>query len=423
MSSEFTNIINALSKFLEPKFVKKLEYSGEEETIKIESIDDIKNLPLEIFNFIDKDEANYLEEFLEISNIVEASKFKNIKTREKFDEKIKALYKKYPQFEKKLEKAITISSIISSIKDDTISGDTTQQKVVVIGLDNAGKTAIITKFGGKLGIDDLVGLKPTKGVKRKLIEGSGLDLFVWDLGGQKEYRNKYLKYPEQYFLQIDLLLYVIDVQDSERFAASFEYFEKILEILGNLEENPYLLIFLHKYDPDLKGEPTIELNVEFLKDNLKELFERIELKLDYEIYLTSIYSLISNEPKFSKYIKDVMKSNYSVSDPTITRIDGLGEIVEGLMNAIIKLSESISSQLSAIEQRIEAIEGREYLEVPSEIPSEIPSEVPPEVPSEVPPEEPIHLEESNIEPPKPNSRSSILGELKDLFKKKQKLDL
>ena len=89
--------------------------------------------------------------------------------------------------------------------------------------------------------------------------------------------------------------------------------------------------------------------------------------------------------------------------------------MEGLMNAIIKLSESISLQLSAIEQRIEAIEGREYLEVPSEIPSEIPSEVPSE--------EPIHLEESNIEPPKATSRSSILGELKDLFKKKHKLDL
>jgi len=407
MESEFSNLINALSKFLEPKLVKKLEFSSRGETITLESIDDIKKLPLEIYNFIDKDEAKYLEEFLEISNIVEASKFKNIKTREKFDEKIKALYKKYPKFEKKLEKAITISSIISSIKDDAIS-DKKQQKVVVVGLDNAGKTAILTKFGGKLGINDLASLKPTKGVKRKVIEGSNLDLLVWDMGGQKEYRSKYLKNPEQYFLQIDLLIYVIDVQDSERFDSSFDYFENILDIIVNLEENPYIIVFIHKYDPDLKSDPTILLNVEFLKDNLKELFDNRELKFDYEIYLTSIYSLISNEPQFSKYIKDIMKINIgNLTNPTVRKVEGLGEILELTLNAVVRLSESISLQMSAIEQRLEAIEGGAYLAAQSGEPIEIRG----------PPRGPPGSS------PRVDARSRVLNELKDLFDKKKKLDI
>ncbi|MFW9898847.1 MAG: ADP-ribosylation factor-like protein [Candidatus Thorarchaeota archaeon] len=400
MSTEFTNVIQALSKFLEPKLVKKLEFSSRGETIKLESTDDIKNLPLETYNFIGEDEAKYLEEFLEISNIAEAAKFRNIKIREKFDEKIKALFKKYPKFEDKLEKAITISSIISSIKSDAISIDKENQKVIVVGLDNAGKTAILTKFGGKLGIMDLANLKPTKGVKRKVIESSNLDLFIWDMGGQKQYRSKYLKNPDQYFLQIDLLIYVIDVQDSERFESSFDYFETILDTLVKLDENPYILIFIHKYDPDLKRDPTILLNVEFLKDNLKELFNHREIKFDYEVYLTSIFSLISNEPQFSKYLKDIMKAPYGITDPTVKRVEGLGEILEETLNAVIRLSESISLQLSAIEHRLEAIEGGAVHSVGS-----------------------IEAQGSQQIPPKADVRSRVLDELKDLFDKKKKLNI
>lgn len=400
MTTEFTNVIKALSKFLEPKLVKKLEFSGRGETIKLESIDDIKNLPLETYNFVDENEAKYLEEFLEISNIAQAAKFRNIKIREKFDEKIKALFKKYPKFEDKLEKAITISSIISSIKSDAISADKEKQKVIVVGLDNAGKTAILTKFGGKLGITGLANLKPTKGVKRKVIEGSHLDLFIWDMGGQKQYRSKYLKDPDQYFLQIDLLIYVIDVQDSERFESSFDYFETILDTIVKLDENPYLLIFIHKYDPDLKSDPAILLNVEFLKDNLKELFNHREFKFDYEIYLTSIFSLISNEPQFSKYLKDIMKSPYGITDPTVKRVEGLGEILEETLNAVIRLSESISLQLSALEHRLEAIEGGAAQSGGS-----------------------IEAQGSQQIPPKPDVRSRVLNELKDLFDKKKKLSI
>ena len=190
------------------------------------------------------------------------------------------------------------------------------QKVVVIGLDNAGKTAILTKFGGRLGITDLANLKPTKGVDRHYIESekSDLDLYIWDMGGQLEYRNKYLENPEQYFLEIDLLIYVIDVQDEDRFPESFEYFEEVLKILALLEENPFILIYIHKVDPDLKHEPEVLLNIELLKDNLNQLLTHYGF--DYEAYLTSIFSLISNEPEFSKYIKEVMKSADSLTNPT-----------------------------------------------------------------------------------------------------------
>ncbi|MFX1354735.1 MAG: ADP-ribosylation factor-like protein, partial [Promethearchaeota archaeon] len=160
----------------------------------------------------------------------------------------------YPELEKKLKKAITISSIVVNVKDQEEVFEKKAQKIMIIGLDNAGKTAILTKYGGRLGIDELANLKPTKGVHRQFIktEESELDVFIWDMGGQKQYRNKYMKHPELYFLQIDLLIYVIDIQDSERFAESFEYFEEILQILTTLEENPFIVIYIHKVDPDIK---------------------------------------------------------------------------------------------------------------------------------------------------------------------------
>ena len=107
-----------------------------------------------------------------------------------------------------------------------------------------------------------------------------------------------------------------------------------------LEENPYILVFIHKYDPDLKRDSTVLLSVELLKDSLEDLFKNENN--DFEIYLTSIYSLISSEPDFSRYIKDIMKSRNALTDPTVKKLDGFAKILKENMNLVIRLSESLS---------------------------------------------------------------------------------
>ena len=310
---------------------------------------------------------------------------------------------KSPDIESNLKKVITISSIISAIKEEKESFEPDAQKVVVVGLDNAGKTAILSQFGGRLGINDLKALQPTKGVERKhlKVEDSDIDLFLWDLGGQIQYRNKYIQNPEKYFLKTDLLIYVIDVQDPDRFPESFEYFEEIVEILQILEEDPFVMVYIHKYDPDLKGEPEVLLNIELLKDNLNQLLS--EYGFDYEAYLTSIYSLITNEPQFSRYIKDVMKSTDSLTNPTLKKVEGLGKTLEETMNAVIRLSESISKQLNDMDSRLRAIESGAFQMAQGGVPISF------QPPSEA----------SNPG----NSRLKVLDELKQLFDKKKKLDL
>jgi len=221
MSTNITKIINIISKFLDSSVVK---------TKNLKQLEDVLKLPIYSYKFLEKSEAKILKELLDVSNIEEASKLdkenpferleniestkdpiKAAEVQEELYEKLETLVKQNPDLEKNLKKAITISSIIANIKEDQAGFEKVAQKIVVVGLDNAGKTAILTKFGGKLGIADLATLKPTKAVERHLIktEDSELDLLIWDMGGQLEYRNKYLEYPERFFLQSDLLIYTL----------------------------------------------------------------------------------------------------------------------------------------------------------------------------------------------------------------------
>ena len=416
MPSDIANIINIFSKFLDPKVTK---------ADKFKTIEEIKKLPVHSYKFITKSDAKILKGLLKISNIEEISKlkrenpFENLsifgetkdplevtELQQEFDNKVATIKAENPELEQAVKKAIFISSIITNMVDEGEILQKSAQKVIVIGLDNAGKTAILSKFGGRLGITDLANLTPTRGVDRRHIEtaSSDIDLYIWDFGGQEMFRSKYFEKPEQYFLQTDLLIYVIDVQDPERYAESFEYFEQILEILSTLEEEPFLLIYIHKSDPDLKRDPETLLNIELLKDNLNQLLTTYDY--DYEAYLTSIFSLITNEPEFSKYIKEVMKSTDSLTNPTLKKVEGLGKTLEETMNAVIRLSESLSKQLSELDHRLRAIESGAFQIAQSGVPIGIAN--------------PNQATETGSPG---DSRLNVLDELKQLFEKKRKLNL
>ncbi len=412
MSTEDFSLIKLVSKFLNPKSVK---------VGKLKEIDDVLKLHLDSYKFIDKEESTIMKQLLDISTIGDASKlnkdnpFESITQIEETDEtlelaidlqnKIAQLKEKYPSLETKLKKMVTISSLIASIKDEKDGIEVEGQKILVVGLDSAGKTSLLSKFGGRLGISDMISTHPTKGVVRMKFGSTNLNLFIWDLGGQEEYRERYLSNPEQYFVQLDLLMFVIDIQDPDRFEESLQYLDKIIESIILLEENPYILIFLHKFDPDLKNDPKILLNIELIKDNLNDLIKRKKLEFELEIYLTSIYSLISREPQFAKYVKNLMSSSPSLTDPTVRKVEGLGKTLEETLNAVIRLSESISTQLNDLDNRLRAIESGAFQVAQSGIPIEIAN---PNQPSSRPQE---------------NARLGVLNELKDLFSKRRRLDL
>ena len=98
----------------------------------------------------------------------------------------------------------------------------TESKLAILGLESAGKTSIVKVLTQEF--DMLTTLKPTQSVERTIIEILGHDLVLWDFGGQKVYRNKYLSAPHLYFDKISFAYFVIDVLDRSALKDAINYF-------------------------------------------------------------------------------------------------------------------------------------------------------------------------------------------------------
>nr|XP_048313890.1 ADP-ribosylation factor-like protein 2 isoform X2 [Myodes glareolus] len=81
-------------------------------------------------------------------------------------------------------------------------------RLLMLGLDNAGKTTILKKFNG----EDVDTISPTLGFNIKTLEHRGFKLNIWDVGGQKSLRS----YWRNYFESTDGLIWVVDSADRQR---------------------------------------------------------------------------------------------------------------------------------------------------------------------------------------------------------------
>ena len=88
------------------------------------------------------------------------------------------------------------------------------KKISFLGLDNAGKTSIITVISKRFGFEEEVSkLMPTRKIARDAFKFLGVEFIRMDFGGQLQYREEYLKNPTKYISGTDLIFYVIDAQD------------------------------------------------------------------------------------------------------------------------------------------------------------------------------------------------------------------
>lgn len=81
-------------------------------------------------------------------------------------------------------------------------------RLLMLGLDNAGKTTVVKKFNG----EDIDLISPTLGFNIKTLEYRGFKLNIWDVGGQTSLRS----YWRNYFEQTDGLIWVVDSADRAR---------------------------------------------------------------------------------------------------------------------------------------------------------------------------------------------------------------
>ncbi|KAL1839745.1 hypothetical protein VTJ49DRAFT_1211 [Mycothermus thermophilus] len=131
-------------------------------------------------------------------------------------------------------------------------------RILMLGLDNAGKTTIVKWIMG----EDVNTVSPTLGFIIKTIDFDGYKLNIWDVGGQKTLRS----YWRNYFEKTDALIWVVDSTDRLRVADCREELHGLL--LEERLSGASLLVFANKQD--VKGcMTTEELSKELRLDEIR----------------------------------------------------------------------------------------------------------------------------------------------------------
>jgi len=176
-------------------------------------------------------------------------------------------------------------------------------KIIFAGLDFGGKTTIIKALKQKQYAFE--GLKPTKGIERFSIDVLDCCFTEWDLGGQDIYRKQYLE-NKMPFYSTDLLYYVIDIADSNRFSEVLEYYKNIIEIFNTQNLNPPIIMLLNKNDikEDIQED---------VVQNLQNSLLNISKDFKIEFFRTSIYEPQTLMHAFSHGINKISKQTSELS--------------------------------------------------------------------------------------------------------------
>ncbi|MFW9989827.1 MAG: ADP-ribosylation factor-like protein [Candidatus Odinarchaeota archaeon] len=184
------------------------------------------------------------------------------------------------------------------------------KKIGVMGLDNAGKTSIITAITQRFGFEEEVArLTPTRRIARDSFKFLGIEFARMDFGGQKQYREEYLKHPEKYLMGTDLLFYVIDAQDFNRYIESIDYLEEILLFFKEEQEYIPICILFHKFDPQLVDDK--DINKRIL--TLKQALTRYSHAFDIFFFETTIFDIKSVMDAFSSGLSMLFEKMEMVS--------------------------------------------------------------------------------------------------------------
>ena len=111
-------------------------------------------------------------------------------------------------------------------------------RILMIGLDNAGKTTVLYKL--KLG--EVVTTLPTIGFNVETVEYKNISFTVWDVGGQTKIRPLW----QHYFENTQGIIYVVDSNDPVRIKEAREELEAVLQ--DDRLRDSAVLVFANKQD-------------------------------------------------------------------------------------------------------------------------------------------------------------------------------
>ena len=80
-----------------------------------------------------------------------------------------------------------------------------KMEIVLLGLDNSGKTTMLNQ----LSLGQALPSAPTIGLNIKQVKKDGINMKVWDIGGQVQFRREWGKYTKG----SDVILFMLDASN------------------------------------------------------------------------------------------------------------------------------------------------------------------------------------------------------------------
>ncbi|KAI5699451.1 ADP-ribosylation factor-like protein 5A [Diaphorina citri] len=116
-----------------------------------------------------------------------------------------------------------------------------EHKIVIVGLDNAGKTTILYQFL----MNEVVHTSPTIGSNVEEVIWKNIHFIMWDLGGQQSLRAAW----STYYTNTEFVILVIDSTDRERISLTKEELYKML----NHEDLSKAAVLIYANKQDIKN--------------------------------------------------------------------------------------------------------------------------------------------------------------------------
>lgn len=175
-------------------------------------------------------------------------------------------------------------------------------KISLIGLSGCGKTSLYSVIFAEKTPEETKGLSPTILYETRRHPFLGLEISIFDFGGQDQYIKEYLDKPK-IFMGTDVLIPVVDLHDPNSFDKSKKYFEDIIKLYKENYQKPKICLFYHKYDTEDYQKELLDTNIIKAREIFSDIFK------DYkpQTFLTSIY----DQQNLTKIFRDILMGSYS----------------------------------------------------------------------------------------------------------------
>lgn len=193
-------------------------------------------------------------------------------------------------------------------------------KIVFFGLDQAGKTSIISYIKKKEPLtvlkEHLPKTRPTVGVDFQKVQFQEIPIILTELGGQKAIREAYLPNINTYFKDSNVAVFVIDSNMPERFPEALEFFKEVHQKLLEHDINIPIKIAVHKADTGVMEASGV------INEIIKIISQQMNISL-VEL-MNSVFATSIKEPStMASFFSNIIEENLPIRSYITTGLSTL----------------------------------------------------------------------------------------------------